>query len=77
MKETQLLRKLVGALLFMVPAVVLFEIAGRLASEGRGAWWAFLMAGCATLGVAANCWSGELPVPPSGRRKPEPPDGLA
>jgi hypothetical protein len=77
MRVEKMVRRLVGALIFMVPSLGLFEIAGRLASEGRGACWAFLMAGWAALGVAANCWSGEFPVSPEqDRRKPVPREEL-
>jgi hypothetical protein len=56
----------------MIPAMGLFEIAGRLASEGRGSWWAFLAAGWSALGVATNYWGGDFPA----CQKPEPPDAL-
>jgi hypothetical protein len=68
---------LVGTSLFLVPAPGLFEIAGQLATERCGSWWAFLPAGWAALGVAANCRSGDFPVSPErDRGKPEPPEGL-
>jgi hypothetical protein len=77
MREGVVVRRLVGTLLFMIPALGLFEIAGRLALEGCGGWWTFLTAGWAALGVATNCWSGEFLI---SRRpacqKPEPPDRL-
>jgi hypothetical protein len=72
-----MINRLVGTLLFLIPALALFEIAARLASEGRGSWWAFLAAGWAALGVASNYWVGDLPHPPRpGCRKLEPPDEL-
>jgi hypothetical protein len=77
MREEGMVRRLVGTLLFLIPAMGLFEIAGRLASEGCGSWWAFLAAGWAALGVATNCWVGEFPLPRCPAcRKPEPPDEL-
>jgi hypothetical protein len=66
------MRRLLGTVLFLIPALGLFEIAGRLASEGRGSWWAFLVAGWTALGVATNHWSGDIPA----CQKPDPQDEL-
>jgi hypothetical protein len=54
-------------------AVILFEIAGRLASERRDGWGWFLFAGLMMAGVAASIWSGEIPTTPCpGCQKPHP-----
>jgi hypothetical protein len=58
-------------------AMGLFEIAGRLASEGRGGWWAFLVSGLMAFGVATNYWGGDFPLPRCPAcQKPDPQDDL-
>ena len=47
-------RRLLGAVLFLVPAMLILQTAGRLAAEGRDGWGWFLMAGCAGCGVSLN-----------------------
>jgi hypothetical protein len=56
-------RRLVGSLLFLGTAIFLFEIAGRLASEQRGGWGWFVLAGLILAGIALNLWTGEIPTP--------------
>jgi hypothetical protein len=53
-------RKLVGCLMFLGSAMILFEVAGRLASEQRTGWGWFLLAGMILCGVALNLWCGEV-----------------
>ena len=57
-----MLRRLLGSILFLFPALCLFEIAGRLASEEKGGWGWFLFAGLIVCGVAVNLWAGEKPA---------------
>ncbi len=71
-------RRLLGAVLFLCPAMMLYQTAGRLASEGRDGWGWFLVAGFAACGVSLNLWTGELVTAPSQvRGKPLPPDDLS
>ena len=64
-------RRLVGSLMFVGAALFLFEIAGRLTSEGKSGWGWFLLAGLVLAGVALNIWTGEIPTPGCSRcRKP-------
>jgi hypothetical protein len=56
-------RKLVGCVMFLGVAIILFEVAGRLASEQRAGWGWFLVAGMILSGVALNLWSEEVPPP--------------
>jgi hypothetical protein len=53
--------RLVGALLFLLPAVVLFEVAGRLAGDLKPGWGWFLFAGLLLAGGALNLWSADQP----------------
>ena len=70
-------RRLLGAVLFLAPAMLILQIAGRLASEGREGWGWFLMAGCAACSISLNLWTGELATPPARvRTKPDPTDDL-
>jgi hypothetical protein len=65
--------RLVGALLFLLPAVVLFEVAGRLAGDLKPGWGWFLFAGLLLAGGALNLWTGEQPA---GRRRACPKPGV-
>lgn len=56
-------RRLVGSLMFLGIAVLLFEIAGRLAFEQRTGWGWFVLAGLLMAGVALNLWTGETGAP--------------
>jgi hypothetical protein len=70
-------RRWLGSILFLIPALCLFEIAGRLASEGRGGWAWFLLVGCWLAGSAVCVSTGEWEGMPDSRlRKPEQPDEL-
>jgi hypothetical protein len=60
-------RKLVGCVMFLGMATILFSIAGRLASEQQAGWGWFLVAGMILCGVALNLWSGEVPPPGCSR----------
>jgi hypothetical protein len=54
-------RRLTGCVLFLLPTMCLFEIAGRLASDQRGGWGWFLFTGLMLSGIAHNVWTGEFP----------------
>ncbi len=56
-------RRLVGSVLFLGVAIILFSIAGRLASVQRAGWGWFLFAGLMISGVALNLWTAEVPKP--------------
>ena len=43
-------RRLTGSLMFLMPALSLFEMAGRLASDQRAGWGWFLFAGLVIVG---------------------------
>ena len=60
-------RRLVGSLMFLGASILLFEIAGRLASEQRAGWGWFVFAGLMLAGVALNLWTGEFVTPPCPR----------
>jgi hypothetical protein len=60
-------RRLLGSLMFLGTAIVLFEIAGRLASEKAAGWGWFVFVGLMLSGVALNIWTGEIPTPPCTR----------
>ena len=49
-------RRLVGTILFLIPSLVLFDRAWRLASEERSGWGWFLAAGMVLSGIAVNVW---------------------
>ena len=68
-------RRLVGSLMFSGIAVILFEIAGRLASEQRAGWGWFVFAGLMILGVALNIWN-EIPTTCTRCQKPHSPHDL-
>jgi hypothetical protein len=51
--------RFLGAMLFLLPALWLFEMAARLASDQRGGWGWFLAAGLILAGIAVNLWTGE------------------
>ncbi len=70
-------KRLVGSMMFLGIAIVLFEIAGRLASEQRTGWGWFVFAGLLMAGVALNLWTGEIPTPHCPRcQKPYQPNDL-
>jgi hypothetical protein len=54
-------RPMFGTILFLFPALCLFEIAGRLASEEKSGWGWFLFAGMVVCGVSLNLWTGDVP----------------
>ena len=58
-----MIRRFVGAVLFLTPGIGLFEIAGRLASEPRTGWGWFVFAGLIFSGIALNLWTGKNPTP--------------
>ena len=66
-------RRLVGSLMFLMPAFSLFEMAGRLASDQRAGWGWFLFAGLILSGIALKLWTGE--VPDARVKEPAPRDG--
>jgi hypothetical protein len=71
-------RRLLGAVLFLAPAMMILQTAGRLASEGREGWGWFLLAGLAACGVSLNLWTGELATAPArAGGKPSPSDDLS
>ena len=53
-------RRLVGSLLFLGTAILLFEIARRLASEQRTGWGWFVFVGLLLCSIALNFWTGEF-----------------
>jgi hypothetical protein len=70
-------RRLVGSLLFVGLATLLFDLAGRLACEQRAGWGWFLGCGLMLAGVALNLWTGDIPAPRCPRcQKPCPLDDL-
>jgi hypothetical protein len=70
-------RRLVGSLLFVGLAALLFDLAGRLAWEQRAGWGWFLGSGLMLVGVALNLWTGEVPTARCPRcQKLHPPDDL-
>jgi hypothetical protein len=50
--------------MFLGMAMILFEVAGKLASEQRTGWGWFIIAGMILSGVALNLWTEASP--PSG-----------
>jgi hypothetical protein len=63
--------RLVGSVMFLGVAILLFEIAGRLASEQRAGWGWFLVAGLMLIGIVQSVWNGEG-SPPRCPRCPKP-----
>ena len=51
--------RFLGAVLFLLLALCLFEMAARLASDQRSGWGWFLAAGLVLAAVAVNLWTGE------------------
>jgi hypothetical protein len=63
--------------MFLSLSVLVFEIAGRLASEQRPGWGWFLFAGLILAGVAHDQWTGKaLTSRCTCDRKPDPIDDL-
>jgi hypothetical protein len=70
-------QRMVGSLMFVGAAIIVFEIAGRLASEQRAGWGWFVLAGLILSGVALNFWNGDVPKTLCPRcQKPYMPDDL-
>jgi hypothetical protein len=62
-EESNMGRKILGCVMFLGVASLLFEVAGRLASEQRAGWGWFLFAGLMISGIALNLWTGEVSTP--------------